>query len=50
MITLFIFTGIALGGYDLSVSTRTENLTADNPIVQSLESDTGSALADAAAP
>jgi len=50
MITLFIFTGIALGGYDLSASTRTENLTADNPAVQSLETDTGSALADSAAP
>jgi hypothetical protein len=47
LITLFFFTGITLGGYDLSVSTGTENLTAANPIVQSLETETGSALADA---
>ncbi len=50
LITLFFFTGIALGGYDLSGSTGAENLTADNPTVQSLETDTGNALADAMAP
>lgn len=50
LITLFFFTGIALGGYDLSGSTGAENLTATDPIVQSLETDTGSALADALAP
>lgn len=51
LIIFLIFTGIALGGYDdLSVSTEAENLTAANPTVQSLETDTGSALADAMAP
>jgi hypothetical protein len=50
LITLFFFTGIALGGYDLSGSTGAENLTATDPTVQSLETDTGSALADALAP
>jgi hypothetical protein len=48
--TVFFLMGIALGGYDLSGSTGTENLTAANPIVQSLETDTGSALANAMAP
>ena len=42
--------GLAIGGYDLSGSTGTENLTAANPIVQNLETDTGSAFADAMAP
>jgi hypothetical protein len=50
LITVFFFTGIALGGYDLSGTTGTENLTAADPIVQSLETDTGSALANAMAP
>ncbi len=50
LITFFFFIGIALGGYDISGSTGTENLTAANPIVQSLETDTGSALANAMAP
>jgi hypothetical protein len=50
LITLFIFTGISLGGYDLSGSTGAENLTTSNPIVQSLKTDTGSALANAMAP
>jgi hypothetical protein len=50
LITLFFFTGLALGGYDLSGSTGAENLTATNPTAQSLETDTGNALADAMAP
>lgn len=50
LITLFLFMGIALGGYDLSGTTGTENLTAANPTVQSLVTDTGSALSSAMAP
>ena len=50
LIIFFFFIGIALGGYDLSGTTGTENLTAADPIVQSLETDTGSALANAMAP
>lgn len=49
LITLFFFTGLALGGFDLSVSTGAENLNAADPIVQSLETDTGNALANAMA-
>jgi len=50
LITLFIFMGLAIGGYDLSGSAGPENLTTTSPIVQSLETDTGSALASAMAP
>lgn len=50
LITLFLFIGTALGGYDLSGTTGTENLTAANPTVQSLVTDTGGALANAMAP
>ena len=50
LITLFIFTGIALGGYDLAGSAGAEKLSMSDSIVQSLETDTGSAIADAMAP
>jgi hypothetical protein len=50
LITLFIFTGIALGDYDLSGSAGAEKLSMSDSTVQSLESDTGSAIADAMAP
>ena len=50
LITLFVFTGIALGGYDLSGSTGSENLSMSDSTVQILETDTGSALSDAMAP
>jgi hypothetical protein len=50
LITFIFFIGLALGGYDISGTIGTENLTATNPTVQSLEADTGSALADAMAP
>ena len=50
LITLFIFTGTTLGGYDLSGNTGSENLSMSDPTVQTLESDTGSALSDAMAP
>jgi hypothetical protein len=50
LIILFFFMGLAIGGYDQSGSMGAENLTADNPTVQSLETDTGNALADAMAP
>ena len=50
LITLFIFTGIALGGYDLSGSAGAEKLSMSDSTVQSLESDTGSVLTNSMAP
>lgn len=50
LIALFFFMGQALGGYDASGVIGSENLTADNPIAQSLETDTGNALTTAMAP
>ncbi len=50
MIALFLFTGMALGGYDLSGSAGAENLSIASSILPSLEADAGTTLAGAEAP